>query len=551
MDRSEYDEKMDRILNDPTKFQKLEEDPTEELKKKINKLVNKANARQNEVKFPKVIGDYSPGYCYGTVKTHKPGNPLRPIISQMTSPTYKVAKILNELLVPYVPKGYALRSATEFLDLLKSNPTNEDIASLDAESLFTNVPVDETINIIIEKVYHSNMTPLPFTENTLKDLLQACTKEAPFISHKGDLYRQTDGVAMGSPLGVLFANMYMASVEEKTFERHTKPTIYSRYIDDIFVTIKDNNHLQQLKEAFQQNSVLRFTTEESQNQKIPFLDILVKKEGNNFNTTVYTKQTNVGRCLNARGECPDAYKKSVVNSYVNRAFTHCSTWRQTHNELDRIRQLLTNNGYKEDMVEECIRRKMDKFASSEEIPTDENNSVIPIYYKMNFGTAYNQEAKVVQGIIRRGLSPTDENTKIDLRIYCRPNLMSSLVMKNSTAPPKEKSLKTNVVYKFTCPEGNCESPTTTYIGHTTTHLRRRLQNHRNNGAIFQHYTDKHNRKPGVEELLQSTVIIGQESNIKRLMIAEAVSIKLQKPNLNIQMASQYILPSSRRQRVQN
>ena len=217
--------------------------------------------------------------------------------------------------------------------------------------------------------------------------------------------------------------------------------------------------------------------------------------------------------------------------------------------MDLIRQLLTNNGYKENKIEDCIRRKMDKFASHETTPDSETNTTIPIYYRINFGTAYNQEAKAIRGIISRGLTTTDPETKIDLRIYCRPNLMSCLVMKNSTAPPKEKALKTNVVYKFTCPEGNCESPTTTYIGHTTTTLRRRLLYHRNNGAIFQHYTDQHNRKPTVEELLQSTVILGQENITKRLMIAEAVSIKLQKPNLNVQTASQYILPSSRRPRA--
>ena len=277
---------------------------------------------------------------------------------------------------------------------------------------------------------------------------------------------------------------------------------------------------------------------------------MVKKEGQEFNTNVYSKPTNIGRCLNAKGECPDSYKKSVISAYVNRALTHCSTWRQTHAELERIRQLLTNNGYRSDMIENCINTKMDKFFSQEAARRPETDrGKIPVYYRMSYGSAYNQESQAIRGIIRRGVRTTDQNNQIDLRIYCRPNLMASLVMKNSSAPPKEKEAKTNIVYKFKCPEGNCESPEATYIGLTSTTLRRRLQYHRNQGAIFQHFTEKHDRRPTVDELLQATTVISQENTRKRLMIAEAVYIKLQKPSLNIQTASQYILPSSRRFRT--
>ena len=32
---------------------------------------------ENQVRRKKIIGDYSPGYVYGNVKTHKPGTKLR------------------------------------------------------------------------------------------------------------------------------------------------------------------------------------------------------------------------------------------------------------------------------------------------------------------------------------------------------------------------------------------------------------------------------------------------------------------------------------------
>ena len=430
LDKDAYLEKMDRILSDSSKFEKLQRDPTENLKKRINQLIQRANASNQH--FCRIIGDYGPGYCYGSVKTHKAGNPLRPIISQIPTPTYQVAKKLNSLLTPYIPVGRSVASPTEFIDLLRTAPPCNDIASLDVESLFTNVPVDETINVILNRVYRSNQPELDIPESILKAMLEICTKEAPFLSHRGDLFRQIDGVAMGSPLGVLFANMYMADVEERTFNIKPPSGIYARYIDDIFITTTSDEEVNHLISAFQNNSCLRFTCERSAQGRLPFLDIDITKEDQDFTTKVYTKATNVGRCLNARGECPTAYKRSVVAAYVDRALTHCSSWSETHKELDRIRQLLTNNGYQAHLIEGTIKKKMDQFASPTQAP--QTKEKIVIYHRNHFHDKYLEECSALRGIVKRGVTPTDQNTEIDLRIYCQPSLTRSLVMRNSTAP---------------------------------------------------------------------------------------------------------------------
>ena len=54
---------------------------------------------------------------------------------------------------------------------------------------------------------------------------------------------------------------------------HLEPTIYCRYIDNIFVVTHDMTQLKDLKTALQNNSVL--THEIGQNSKINFLDINV------------------------------------------------------------------------------------------------------------------------------------------------------------------------------------------------------------------------------------------------------------------------------------
>ena len=102
------------------------------------------------------------------------------------------------------------------------------------------------------------------------------------------------------------------------------------------------------------------------------------------------------------------------------------------------------------------------------------------------------------------------------------------------------------MYKFECPDDACQRRKTTYIGLTTTTLKRRMQGHRNSGAIHDHYTVTDDRKPQVAELLNHTKIINRESINSRLRIAEAVSIELQRPTLNIQTQFDLVLPSSRR-----
>ena len=175
------------------------------------------------IKLPKIVGDYTPGYIYGNPKTHKPGYPLRPIISQIPTPTYSLAKRLNSLLTPYIPSEFSLRATTDFVDVVRRSRPCRSVASMDVEALFTNVPVGETTQIILDTVYRGNSTPLDIPEECLRRLLIACTSESPFYGPHGDLFVQRDGVAMGSPLGVLYANMYMGTVEERVFSDIPRP----------------------------------------------------------------------------------------------------------------------------------------------------------------------------------------------------------------------------------------------------------------------------------------------------------------------------------------
>ena len=109
--------------------------------------------------------------------------------------------------------------------------------SLDVDSLFTDIALDETIDICVNNLFENTDTVQGFTKSELKQLLYLATKESYFIFN-GLLYKQIDGVTMGSPLGPSLANAFLSYHEKywlKNSPQGFKPVFYRRYVDDIFI----------------------------------------------------------------------------------------------------------------------------------------------------------------------------------------------------------------------------------------------------------------------------------------------------------------------------
>ncbi|XP_076061588.1 uncharacterized protein LOC143037337 [Oratosquilla oratoria] len=155
INKEDYFQKMNDIPNDTTKFPKITHNPTDSITKKLNNLTYSIHVKGRSPKFPKLTGEYTSGYAFGNIKRHKPGNFIRPIISQIPTATYPIEKKLNELLTPYILNTYTLSSASDFLDILRDFPPVDDaiIASLDVESPFMNVPINKAIDFIPRRSY--------------------------------------------------------------------------------------------------------------------------------------------------------------------------------------------------------------------------------------------------------------------------------------------------------------------------------------------------------------------------------------------------------------
>ena len=124
--------------------------------------------------------------------------------------------------------------------------------SLDVDSLFTNIPLEETINICTNLLCNNEDVIEHINKCEFKNLLSLATQESYFIFHDV-LYKQKDGVAMGSPLGPTMANVFLSFYEVKWLEqcpKEFKPVCYRRYVDDIFVLFESTVHLLKFRDYF-------------------------------------------------------------------------------------------------------------------------------------------------------------------------------------------------------------------------------------------------------------------------------------------------------------
>ena len=114
---------------------------------------------------------------------------------------------------------------------------NDWMVSFDVVSLFTRVPVNETLDEIATKLSEDdNLEERTYlTPPQVCHLTKICLKST-YFQFRGEFFEQIEGAAMGSPLSPIIANLFMESLEEKALESSPqKPRILLRYVDDTFV----------------------------------------------------------------------------------------------------------------------------------------------------------------------------------------------------------------------------------------------------------------------------------------------------------------------------
>ena len=239
---------------------------------------------------------------YGTPNMHKfPSSvlflKLGPIVSSISTCNCNLARFHCNLLLPLLLNNYSCKDTFSFVSQIKNaNLSSSFLVSYDVTSLFTNTPLQETIDTAINLIFNHNPN-LNKTKKELKIFFFFATSQTHFVFNS-KFYNQIDGVVMGSPLAPVLANIFMGFYEFKWLNEYNcnKPKLHLRYVDTILIAFNNEQDSLCFSNFLNKNHPnFKLTIEKQVNHSIAFLDIFISDIHNqNITLQTYHKLTYTG-----------------------------------------------------------------------------------------------------------------------------------------------------------------------------------------------------------------------------------------------------------------
>ena len=540
LDREDYVAKMLTILNQEDKFVRLgdvvDNDNTLQQERALQAFLLRRSKDGDISKdiYERIrpVGTSRPR-MYGIPKVHKTGVPLRPILSMTNAPQHELAKWLAELLRPVVNKysEHTVKDAFEFCQNIDECSANHDIAdsfmcSFDITSLFTNIPLEATVKICLDTLYRDpEISKPPIPEKLFEKLVLKATTEVEF-SFDGVMYRQKDGVAMGSPLGPVLANIFVGHCETKV-EESSWPLFYNRFVDDTCSIFRSKeNALQFFSTLNSLHPSLCFTMEVEANNRLPFMDVQLERVDGRLVRSVYRKPTFTGLYTRWDSFAPTDQKVNLIKSLTSRAIKICSP-DTLYDEVATLTRLFVDNGYPTHLVDRMIRITLKKGVVLGTRVDDRHHVSLRLPW---IGSKSVEFGKAIRGAIRSGFPTTSARV-----VFTTQHAFSG--RGKDVLPPLEKSL---LVYDYKCCCGRA------YIGKTTQRLSERIKQHvpdklfqvttrssmrtaPGDSAVLKHLKD--NPTCLSEKCRENFSIVAQARNKSHLDVLEALFIQNFSPDL--------------------
>ena len=215
IDRKDYIEKVTKLLSQPA-YRTIDRDPTNKLKIKLITLLGKikreTRLEDHIYKYMYPTGCISPKF-YRLPKICKANTPLRSLVSSRGSITYGVDKVPAKILKSLVGKSpHHVHSTKDFVKRVSkvALQPGKCLCSYDVTALFTLVPVDPALNIIqglLEQENSLHDRTVLSVQNIIE--LLGFYLQNTYFFFQGQFHEWVEGVAMGSPVIPILANLYM------------------------------------------------------------------------------------------------------------------------------------------------------------------------------------------------------------------------------------------------------------------------------------------------------------------------------------------------------
>ena len=392
MSRDDYVKKAEAIVND---YERVKNNPTPNLDKTTCKLVHDTMDDKFSEKFVDAIkpSESRTAELYGLPKTHKPGAPLRPIVSGCGDPLDKLSwvleRIITQLLV-FVPAH--LKNTYDYLNKLNNKfpnfsfPKGTIAFTVDVNNLYGNIPTQEAIESTIKMIkrHKTKINIFDFSITDIQILLEHCLSNN-FVRFGDKTYRQTKGIAMGNRVAPPLAILFMDAVESLVLsDDRLQPDMYLRYIDDILgIWTHGPKALDEYFEFLNSfHPALKFSLERSDKStgnQIPFLDtLLTVHTSGNFTTELYIKPMAAPIILHFKSAHPMQTKRSVIHSQTLRALRLGSTTDTRNRGVQKIKDLFMANGYPQQLITN-IQKKTQYHEHHTHTKTEKNVHITSIH----------------------------------------------------------------------------------------------------------------------------------------------------------------------------
>ena len=214
VNRAIYMSSLSEIINGTSKFLKLPSDPTIGREGKLQRFLSTLNKKSffSKKQYENIyLSGSQPARLYGNHKTHKlmsESNKLtfHPIVSSIGAYNYKLAKFLTSMLDLVILKDHCTKDSFSFCKEIKKVSSTNKLISYDTCSLFTSISLNRTIDLAVKLIFDNNPT-IKITKKDLKKHFEFATSKT-HILFDGNYYDQIDGIAMGSPLGLVLAKSF-------------------------------------------------------------------------------------------------------------------------------------------------------------------------------------------------------------------------------------------------------------------------------------------------------------------------------------------------------
>ena len=198
LDMEIYHSKMSTLIKTGP-FTLLKKDPTDRLSRKATEklLQLERSGNLSETEYNNIRPKQKrPPRIYGVPKIHKANAPLRPMVSSVNTLAYNLSGHLAKILSPLTGNSnYTVKNSGEFANIISKEtiPTDEAMISFDVESLFTNVPIEETVQAALHRLNNDPSLPdrTALTPTQIADLLNFVLRST-YLKYNGALYEQQE-----------------------------------------------------------------------------------------------------------------------------------------------------------------------------------------------------------------------------------------------------------------------------------------------------------------------------------------------------------------------